>query len=439
MPDSAGIIRILVVSGVALLTAGCVIHKEVDFPDGAHILSIDARQRQILSTSVPAKYIEKDGTIKLDAEAKVHRFCAEPPPDVFSALAGSLAASVDTALTGTTVQKLGGKLSAAFSENAATIERTQVINAVRESMYRTCERFMNGAISREELIIQAARDQRTMVQLLAIEQLTGVYRGRATALTTLAKAATAGLGEDSLKILDAARSRKEDLQKRLAAADLSGDCSKLPGDASAEKKAQCATTEKLRGELAEASAYYAKVEAVFEQQAGVSASASGALSEYVKSDVSAPNSEVASTVLGIVEKNSEFNELQMACVAQLRTPDNQLAGICMLVLEDMVRIGAILQEKDAIESLNKMDEVLEAYRGKKINLDSAADALWGYLSVGNSVSEAKLNELLKRSGVPLIAPIRKMILQAKNKATLADALISISEKKRIALANAVLK
>ncbi|WP_298399799.1 hypothetical protein [Sphingobium sp.] len=97
------------------------------------------------------------------------RICAEAAPDAFSALSASLAAEAD-------VVKKSGSLAAALSQSGATIERTQTINMLRESMYRTCERYLSGGISRETLIVQAARDQRNMVDILAIEQLTRTAR-----------------------------------------------------------------------------------------------------------------------------------------------------------------------------------------------------------------------------------------------------------------------
>jgi hypothetical protein len=44
---------------------------------------------------------------------------------------------------------------------------------LKEMMYRTCERYLNGQISELEYPIIAARDQRIMTSILAIEQLTG--------------------------------------------------------------------------------------------------------------------------------------------------------------------------------------------------------------------------------------------------------------------------
>ena len=81
-------------------------------------------------------------------------------------------------------------LAAAIAQSGATIERTQTVNLLRESLYRTCERYLSGAISKPTLIVQAARDQRAMVTVLAIEQLTRAIRPAATIISAGPTSAT---------------------------------------------------------------------------------------------------------------------------------------------------------------------------------------------------------------------------------------------------------
>jgi hypothetical protein len=52
-----------------------------------------------------------------------------------------------------------------------SIERLQAIRMLRESLYRTCERYLSGAIDRASLAIQAERDFRALTAILAIEAL----------------------------------------------------------------------------------------------------------------------------------------------------------------------------------------------------------------------------------------------------------------------------
>ena len=141
---------------------------------------IDAKQRAIVM--VPNKTAENGDPM--------FRMCAEPSPDVFSiyALAATADGNIETnpaAAGGAPGQtKAGGSFAFGSSENASTIERTQTINLMRESMFRTCERYLSGAIDKGTMQIQAARDQRAMVAVLAIEQLTGVVKRKPTILSS---------------------------------------------------------------------------------------------------------------------------------------------------------------------------------------------------------------------------------------------------------------
>ena len=128
------------------------IHRTTSVPEGkAHILSIDAKQRVVLSNPSldPAE----------DSKDHFRRFCAEPPPDVFTAIASSFGANASYAV-GAADQQAALQLSSAMNENASSIERSQTVNILREMMYRNCERYMNNAITTDEFIVQAARDQR---------------------------------------------------------------------------------------------------------------------------------------------------------------------------------------------------------------------------------------------------------------------------------------
>lgn len=135
------------------LLAGCSanhksIYRHESVASGSSITLTDAKQRTILSN------VRVGGGTSAD-EAQVRRFCAEPSPDVF---AQSLSAG------GTFGQQADPKaielaLNAAFalSEQGSTIARTQTITMLRELMYGTCERHLNGSIASLELPPQAIR------------------------------------------------------------------------------------------------------------------------------------------------------------------------------------------------------------------------------------------------------------------------------------------
>lgn len=166
-------LRLISVLLVAAL-GGCaeftsIYHSRRIAPDQA--ITVDAYQRSTYVSRVPG-----------DASGQI-RLCAEASPDTFAALSASLAAEGDAA-------SKSASLAAAFAQSGATIERTQTINLLRESMYRTCERYLSGAITKETLIVQAARDQRAMVAVLAIEQLTRTARPASTVVSAGSTSAT---------------------------------------------------------------------------------------------------------------------------------------------------------------------------------------------------------------------------------------------------------
>lgn len=126
---------------------------------------IDVKQRAIIVVK------------RKDANATV--VCAEPSPDALSAYAMQLA------LEGSTPSQGELKLAASSQESAAYIGlRTQSIQLLRDAMYRNCEAYANGAIDEAQYGIASRRYQRSMVALLAIEQLTGAIRVPPITITT---------------------------------------------------------------------------------------------------------------------------------------------------------------------------------------------------------------------------------------------------------------
>ena len=165
---------------LALLT-GCAnfnsIHRDNTISKKrGEIVFTDAKQRGIITNPLTVKtdgrFTFKDGTeVPVNIESQI-RMCSEAAPDVFSAYALSAAAKASAKVA----EKSGeGEFSLSSVENASTIARTQTINMLREAMFRTCERYLSGAISQDELIVQSARDQRMIVSTLAIEQLTSIF------------------------------------------------------------------------------------------------------------------------------------------------------------------------------------------------------------------------------------------------------------------------
>ena len=164
----------------------------------------DAKQRAILTQRI-AQYPFGDERSRY----YLYRFCSEPPPDAFSVLStafsGEFAGSFLPDVESREKKELKAAIANSISESGSTIERTQTINLLRESMFRTCERFLNGALDKDEFAVQAARDQRAMIAILAIEQLTGVVRPQPTVLVSDGSAFSASKPEEVIKALDEAK------------------------------------------------------------------------------------------------------------------------------------------------------------------------------------------------------------------------------------------
>lgn len=180
---------------IILGASGCsryVFKHEPIWGSKRHVISIDAKQRALIVSN--------------------DKFCSEPSPDVFSVVAQALSFGGSFGRSGDP-KAVEAALQAAFSsaEQGSTIPRTQTINMLRELMFRTCERYLNGGYDMQQLSVQAVRDQRLMVSILAIEQLTGTVTPRPVAISATASASQGG-GGDSIVRLD-------DAKKELTAAE----------------------------------------------------------------------------------------------------------------------------------------------------------------------------------------------------------------------------
>ena len=129
---------------ILFLLAGCAnlnsIYRANLFTNKGHF--IDAKQRVIYSSD--------QGGIK--------KVCAEPSPDVLSALAASF-------------ERSSNKDSAEISESVDQISRIATTELIRERLYRACEAYFNGAISRSTYEYLQADFALTSSALLAIDRL----------------------------------------------------------------------------------------------------------------------------------------------------------------------------------------------------------------------------------------------------------------------------
>lgn len=402
-------------SGCARLNS---IHRGESVPSNkGRILSIDSKQRNVISApATENKVTTTDSQKNISTETTVTtylRFCSEPPPDVFTAIASTLGLKAATG-TDKARQDISAELQQTISENAATIERTQTVNILRESMFRTCERYLSGAISGNEFIVQAARDQRAMVHVLAIEQLTGASRAQATALTTLAKAASSGITDESMQILDKARSNA---LKAVTAADTAaneaksqaptGDCQtgdKAYADSGASdadiaaKKSKCAAATKASADAKDAADYYATVKTAIEKQTSLSAQTSGQASA-VASSAEAATKTIADAVLDIVKKNNEFSEIEMTCVVFLRNSVDRRReeDSAMTKYEDAcIKLAEALTETriDEIQGASQ-----EKIRARSIEIRDNSKTVWGYINKPGSTRQTRIAALGAAAGI----------------------------------------
>lgn len=174
-------------------------HQKID-PTQPAIITVDAKQRAILVGTEETTTGEGEAR---KTTSKVRQFCSEPSPDVFSVVAQALSAG-GTFGKSADPKAVEVALNAAFSsaEQGSTIPRTQTVNMLRELMFRTCERYLNGGINSLELPIQAARDQRLMVSILAIESLTGAVTPKPVVIGANANASGGASGAEAAVRLD---------------------------------------------------------------------------------------------------------------------------------------------------------------------------------------------------------------------------------------------
>jgi hypothetical protein len=404
----------------ALVMSGCAelasIYRSEDLPqEGGHLVSIDAKQRVVLSNPSKAK-------AKANDTATLLRFCAEPPPDVFTALATSLGAEASFSQSAT--PEAAAKLAATLSENAATIERTQTVNILREAMYRNCERYLSGAISGEEFIVQAARDQQLIVQVLAVEQITGVARAQSTALTTVAKAAAGGLSDAGLQVLSEA---KRDVEAKRAASTKAaseaaalpppGPCGASPVDAvnppngvtteqAQAKSDKCAEATNAAKLTREAESYFELVQQTVARQGAASSETQGKLATAAQ-DASEASVKIAEKVVDIVRQYQAFDEIGMTCVVKLRT-EKEPPKYCEALLQQMAdtRAAQLKLEEERLDTTR-----IKAFRTEMDDqTQTRADAVWKKLGV--SFSEQSLDNLAGQAGITLADTHRKRLVDA---------------------------
>ena len=364
-----------------LLLSGCAewnsIYRKGRLPNATEggVYTVDAKQRHLV-------------VVPDNNDRPQWRVCAEAAPDVFSAFASSFGAQGN---------KDGGQLSLAVAETAATIERTQTINMLRESFYRTCERYASGAINRPQFIIQAARDQRAMVTILAVEQLTGALRPKSTiiapggtAASTLSGERVASLISDYQTRLDAATAELKAAKAKVDEAEedgglckdeaKAGDCQALKTRLSEREKEVTDAQKALDNVVSLAKDL---VSATTASTSGSSLQGSG----VARSDLSGADLSTVSWAVTKIVSMANINEPLMACIAWLTDKSGAGAEItttCTEILKAQQQQDGSLLKSLTVEDMNsfvsgiKAAEDYKAFRSQLIaRLEAVSDEKFG--------------------------------------------------------------
>ena len=370
----------------------------------ARVITVDAKQRHLFLTPDLS-----------NPRAVQWRICAEASPDVFSALASSGALKVDLSETPS------GEAGFAMAETAATIQRTQSLNLIRESFYHTCERFASGAISRSEFIVQAARDQRAMVSILAIEQLTGAVRPPATILSGPATQASVFSGQEAAALVRDYRERRDKAEATRDAAKTAFDAAQSDGgvcaDGDAKDEVKCAelklAADNAQTELNSAQAGLDNALAVAKNLTDAAAASTlagtNSTGGLTISDLDGRHLEAVAAAVVDIHKAAVINESLMFCIAWLTsnsTDSNafaastreRIADSCIEIVEEAaVADRAILADRWLPPPARRVeiDGVVTAFGTFRDRLDAKIRAT----AAAQLVARLKLFET--RAGAPL--------------------------------------
>ncbi len=379
-------------------------HQAVETPS---ITTVDAKQRVILAARQTS-----------DSNTDVTRFCAEPSPDVFAVIAQAISAGASFGQSGDP-KTIEAALNAAFStsEQGSTIPRTQTTNMLREVMYRTCERYLNGGISDVELSLQAVRDQRLIVSILAIEQLTGVVTPKPVVIGAAATGSSGSSGADAVVRIDdqnkVVQQKIDALKKKQTAYDdLNGaakDCENI-AKAIADKKedglSQALKDKRPKCEVASTELDTAKKEKAFaEEHYGKlnSAVSSGGIPVVVGSSLMVPVAgggldgsqssaiaQTASIVKDIVDSTFKQDEFLFLCLKVLKGDDSlgKLGENCLAYIQSKINL-----EKERNEVATA--DVVAAKQAIQDRTDALFNQFWGRISEGDMPAPAKLEAVKK--------------------------------------------
>lgn len=430
---------------LTLILGGCsanwnTVHRtDTLSEDEATVISVDAKQRTILTA--PAPRTEETTSM---ATGALRRFCSEPSPDAFSVIAQSLGAggNLGTDAHAKTVQA-AFELAFSRAEQGATIPRSQTVNLLREMMFRTCERFLSGAIDGDEFSIQAARDMRMAAAILAIEQLTGTVTPPPPVIIAASSGTSAAA--DAIASLDNARTAVDKAKTQAAAATAAYDeankdtpkCDAIKDgdDTSDERRAACKTASDNKaaaaGMLKAAQTHYDSLVKLAGSGSTGAATPGGTISYKV--DVSgdlAARQTVAKNVVDIVTMAFNFNEVEALCIRAInKNLGTRIADKCLdyLIAREANPAAArdfarnLVEKAKAIEAEN--DTLFPTFRAKVTDANGAIDP----------TRLKKALEAAETRAGGIATPDRKALLAARTIAALRAAFGALTIQHRQAL------
>jgi hypothetical protein len=163
-------VRMITVTTVATALASCAnmtsIYRTFDVSSAKEQTSegvfVDAQQRAIVSSPVRTDSNGKAGDPPI--------ICAEPSPDAIASVSASMAASavMPRAMSG----ENEARGSAAIASAVDALKRGSTVQLLRDGLYRACEGYMNGSLSRAEYVSLFHKFADAAVTMLAVESMT---------------------------------------------------------------------------------------------------------------------------------------------------------------------------------------------------------------------------------------------------------------------------
>ncbi len=162
-------------------------------------LSVDAQQRVVTNVALPA------------GQDRSRVVCAEPSPDVAVAIAKSISANLAATVTppaGGAAVDARAELARSYAQKLTQLgERTNTIQLLRDALYRACEAYANGAITKTTYALMLSRYDSLAVTLALGELAAGAF-GRPLATAGVETSATTKVGSGERPTLESATSSK---------------------------------------------------------------------------------------------------------------------------------------------------------------------------------------------------------------------------------------